>query len=86
MLKVLTKEGSAVRVQTIINKVVVCVVFLYESDIWVVTGVTLTVLDIIGWSDFFGKDVLACCGRQVGMATSGRSPGVGRYVAHQTIQ
>ena len=44
VVKVLTKAVAMVQAQAMVYKAVVKRVFLYGSDIWVVTGSTLTVL------------------------------------------
>ena len=43
--KVLTKEVAAVQAQAMVYNVVVQTIFPYGSDIWVVTGAMLTVLE-----------------------------------------
>ena len=43
-MEVLTKEGAAVRARAMIYKEVVQTLFLYGSDIWMVTGEMVTVI------------------------------------------
>ena len=45
MVKLLMKEGASVQTREIMYKVVIQMLFLYGSEIWVMTGDMLTVLE-----------------------------------------